>query len=65
LNTIAGYPTAKQMEEQRQAEERIKDKAKRLEEIKKAHIKPKVLLWDGKWDELGYKWGATVSRRTK
>ena len=36
LNTIAGYPTAKQMEEQRHAEERIKEKAKRLEEIKKA-----------------------------
>jgi hypothetical protein len=53
------------MEEQRQAEERIKDKAKRLEEIKKAHIKPKVLLWEGKWEELGYKWGATVTRGTK
>ena len=36
LNTIAGYPTAKQVEEQRLAEERIKEKAKRLEEVKKA-----------------------------
>jgi len=38
-----------------------------MKAIKKQQIKnaPKVLLWDGKWDELGYKWGATVSRRTK
>ena len=35
--------------------------------IKKAEREnaPKVLLWDGKWDELGYKWGAKVTRGTK
>jgi len=26
---------------------------------------PKVSLWVGKWDELGHKWGAKVTRRTK
>ena len=38
LNTIAGYPTAKQMEEQRHAEERIKEKSRRLEQVKKAKL---------------------------
>jgi hypothetical protein len=26
---------------------------------------PKVSLWVGKWDELGHKWGAKVTRGTK
>ena len=26
---------------------------------------PVTLLWDGKWDELGNKWGAKVSKGTK
>ena len=25
----------------------------------------KVNLWDGKWDELGHKWGVPVTRRAK
>ena len=45
-----------------------------LEEKTKAQIKAddikrantfKTLLYVGKWYELGYTWGATVSRRTK
>ena len=38
-------------------------------EIKKEDRKradeSKVLLYVKKWDELGYKWGAKVTRRTK
>ena len=38
-------------------------------EIKKEDLRradeSKVLLWDGRWDELGNKWGAKVSKGTK
>ena len=34
------------------------------EDIKRANTF-KTLLYVGKWEELGYKWGATVTRGTK
>ena len=38
-------------------------------EIKKEDLnranESKVLLYDGKWDELARKWGATVTKGTK
>ena len=34
------------------------------EDIKRANTF-KTLLWDRKWDELGNKWGAKVSKGTK
>ena len=36
----------------------------KADDIKRANTF-KTLLYVGKWDELGNKWGATVSRRTK
>ena len=36
----------------------------KADDIKRANTF-KTLLYVGRWDELGYKWGATVSRRTK
>jgi len=36
----------------------------KADEIRRANTF-KTLLYVGKWDELGNKWGATVSKRTK
>jgi hypothetical protein len=36
----------------------------KADDIKRANTF-KTLLYVGKWDELGNKWGAKVSRRTK
>ena len=36
----------------------------KAEDLKRANTF-KTLLWDGKWDELGNKWGAKVSKGTK
>ena len=36
----------------------------KAEDLRRANAS-KVLLYVGKWDELGNKWGAKVTRRTK
>ena len=38
---------------------------RRADKKAKRENAPRVLLWVGKWDELGYKWGAKVTRGTK